>query len=186
MLNRDMSRSEIERELRGKGDFVQIDYLNRFLTQKPPLHEKKFAFMKLIEIYEAKKMFNDVAKIYYNLSIIATSPQEKLDSFLKQTKALIQAGNFDEADGVMRKAMDSVSIIKKAEIYEDIKKFYKKQAENYEKESKRNHAVKVYEKMLGMKISDEERKEVKEKLLELYEKLGKFRESSVIDHRRFN
>ena len=35
--------------------------------------------MKLIEIYEAKKMFNDVAKMYNNLVLLALSPQEKTE-----------------------------------------------------------------------------------------------------------
>ena len=185
MLNKNMSRSEIERELNGKGDFVQIDYLTRFIAQKPPLHEKKLAFMKLIEIYEAKKMFNDIAKIYSNLALLATSSQEKVDSLVKEAKAYIRGGQFDEADSVMRRVMDQVTIIKKTEIYEDIKNFYKKQAEVYEKESKRNHSIKVYEKLLSMKITDAERNEVKKKLLDLYEKLGKFRESSALEHKRF-
>ena len=179
-----MSRSEIERELKGKGDFVQIDYLTRFIAQKPPLHEKKYAFMKLIEIYEAKKMFNDIAKIYSNLVILATSPQERIDCLIKETKSYIQGGRFEEADTIMRKAMDEVTIIKKADIYEDIKNFYKKQAEVFEKESKRNHSIKVYEKLLSMKISDAERDDAKAKLLNLYEKLGKFRESSALERRK--
>jgi tetratricopeptide (TPR) repeat protein len=179
-----MSRSEIERELKGKGDFVQIDYLTRFIGQKPPLHEKKFAFMKLIEIYQEKGMFNDIAKIYSNLSILALSSQERVDYLIKETKAYIQGGRFDEADSVMRRAMEEVTIVKKADIYEDIKDFYKKQAETFEKESKRNHAIKVYEKLLSMKISDIERNEAKAKLLSLYEQLGKFRESSALERRK--
>ena len=82
--------------------------------------------------------------------------------------------------------MDEVTIIRKSDIYEDIKKFYRKQAEEYEKEAKRNHAVKVYEKILSMKITDSERNEVKGKLLSLYDQLGKFRESSVLDRKRFS
>lgn len=184
MIIKGMSKSDIERELSGKGDFVQIDYLNRFIAQKPPLHEKKFAFMKLIQIYESKKMFNDVAKVYNNLALLALSPQEKTDCLIKQTKAYIQAGNFDEADKIMRRAMEEVSIVRKADIYEDIKKFYIKVAENYESEPRRNHAVKIYEKLLSMKISEQERNEVKGKLLSLYEQLGKFREHSVLYGRR--
>jgi tetratricopeptide (TPR) repeat protein len=184
MLNKGMSRSDIERELKGKGDFVQIDYLTRFIAQKPPLHEKKFAFMKLIEIYDAKKMFNDIAKIYSNLAILALSPQERIECLVKETKAYIQGGRFDEADSVMRRAMDEVTIVRKADIYEDIKSFYKKQAEEYEKENKRNHAIKVYEKFISMKISESERDEAKKKLLGLYEQLGKFRESSALERRR--
>lgn len=179
-----MARGEIERELKGKGDFVQIDYLTRFIAQKPPLHEKKFAFMKLIEIYEKKGMFNDIAKIYSNLAILATSPQERIDSLIKEIKSYIQGGRFEEADATMRRVMDEVTIVKKADIYEDIKNFYKKQAEIFEKESKRNHSIKVYEKLLSMKITDVERNEVKGKLLNLYEQLGKFRESSALGHRK--
>ena len=184
MLNKGMSKSEIERELAGKGDFVQIDYLNRFISQKPPLHDKKFAFMKLISIYESKKMFSDVAKIYNSLALLALSPQERIECLVKETKAHIQGGRFDEADAVMRRAMDEVTIVKKAEIYEDIKRFYKAQAEQHEKENKRNHAIKFYEKLLSMKITENEKNEVKAKLLSLYEQLGKFRESSALDRRR--
>lgn len=184
MLNKSMSRSEIERELKGKGDFVQIDYITRFIAQKPPLHEKKFAFMKLIEIYQTKGMFNDIAQIYSNLAILALSSQEKVDYLIKETKAYIQGGRFDEADSVMRRAMEEVTIVKKADIYEDIKNFYKTQAEVFEKESKRNHAIKVYEKLLSMKITDSERNEAKAKLLALYEQLGKFRESSALERRK--
>ncbi|MGY4884036.1 MAG: tetratricopeptide repeat protein [Nanobdellota archaeon] len=184
MLTKGMSRSEIEKELNGKGDFIQIDYLNRFIAQKPPLHEKKFAFMKLIEIYESKKMFNDVAKMYSNLVLLALSSQEKIDYMIKETKSYIQGGRFDEADAVMRRAMDEVPIVKKADIFEDIKRFYKQQAETYERENRRNNAVKVYEKLLSMKITEQEKSEVKAKLLSLYDQLGKFRESSVLDKKR--
>jgi tetratricopeptide (TPR) repeat protein len=184
MLNKSMSRSEIERELKGKGDFVQIDYLTRFIAQKPALHEKKYAFMKLIEIYNVKGMFNDIAQIYNNLVILSTSSQEKIDYLIKETKAYIQSGRFDEADSVMRRAMDDVTIVKKADIYEDIKNFYKQQAGVFEKEAKRNHAIKVYEKLLSMKISDSERNEAKAKLLSLYEQLGKFRESSALERKK--
>ena len=126
-------------------------------------------------------IFNDIAKIYSNLSILALSSQERVDYLIKETKAYIQGGRFDEADSVMRRAMEEVTIVKKADIYEDIKDFYKKQAETFEKESKRNHAIKVYEKLLSMRISDSERNEAKKKLLDLYEKLGKFKESSALD-----
>ncbi len=184
MLTKGMSKSEIERELKGKGDFIQIDYLNRFIAQKPPLHEKKFAFMKLIGIYDSKKMFNDVAKIYNNLALLALSQQERVECLIKETKAYIQGGRFDEGDSVMRRAMDEVTIVRKADIYEDIKKFYRKEGENYERENKRNHAIKVYEKLLSMKISENEKNEIKSKLLGLYDQLGKFREYSVLNNKR--
>jgi len=41
---------------------------------------------------------------------------------------------------------------------------------------RRAHAVRIYEKLLEMNITDLERQEIDKKLLELYEKLGKFDE----------
>lgn len=184
MLRKGMSKSEIEKELRGKGDFVQIDYLNRYIAQKPSLHEKKFVFMKLIEIYTAKKMFSDVAKMYRNLSLLALSSQEKADYLINEVKAHIQSGRFDEADSVMRRAMEEVPTIKKIKIYDDIKNFYKNLAEQYEKESRRSYAAKVYEKLLNMRINEQEKSEIKNKLLTLYDQLGKFREFSVLNNRK--
>jgi len=77
----------------------------------------------------------------------------------------------------MKKAMNQANTIEKQGIYFTIKDFYKKQAEVYEKEMKRAHAVRIYEKLLEMKLNDSEREEIKEKLLYLYEKLGKFEEA---------
>ncbi|MFH1503179.1 MAG: hypothetical protein ABIE36_00795 [Candidatus Diapherotrites archaeon] len=174
MLDKDMSKSEIEKELREKGDFVQIDYLTKFIDKKPAIHIKKFALMKLIEIYENKRMFNDVARMYEQLAINSLSYPERVDYFVKEAEYYIKAGYFEKADSAMRRAIELSTIIKKAEIYNNIKNVYKKQAEICEKESKRNNAVKIYEKLLIMKISDSERGEIKQKLLILYEQLGKF------------
>jgi tetratricopeptide (TPR) repeat protein len=118
------------------------------------------------------------------LVILSTSSQEKIDYLIKETKAYIQGGRFDEADSVMRRSMEEIPIVKKADIYEDIKNFYKIQAVAFEKEAKRNHAIKVYEKLLSMKINDSERNEAKAKLLSLYEQLGKFRESSALERKK--
>ena len=180
MLNNNMSLTEIGKELEGKGDFIQIDYLTRYIEQRPPLFNKKFAFTKLLEIYEAKNMFNDAGKIYHSLAMLTVIIREKIDYLTKASKSYIKGGNLEKADSTLGSALAEASNIRKQVIYEEIKNFYKTQAEIYEKGSKRNHSVKIYEKILDMKISDDERKEIKEKLLNLYEGLGKFRESSVL------
>lgn len=93
-------------------------------------------------------MFNDVAKIYSNLSTLALSAQERGDYLIKETKAYIQGGRFDEADAVMRRAMEEVTIIRKADIYEDIKQFYKQQAEQYEKDQEETMLLKFMKNFL--------------------------------------
>ena len=62
------------------------------------------------------------------------------------------------------------------EIFVEIKEYYKHLAETYERELKRRQAAKIYEKVMRMKISVGERDEVKQKLMTLYEKLGRIKE----------
>ena len=59
---------------------------------------------------------------------------------------------------------------------EKTKEFYKKQAEAYEKDNRRSHALKIYEKLLLMGPSDQEREEIKAKLTKLYEQTGRLKD----------
>lgn len=177
MLYGNISKSEIEKEIERKGDFVQIDYLTRLSKEKLPIDIKKFVCLKLAEIYERKFMLNDAAKMFDSIALVSVAFSEKIKNYVKEAELHIRAGDFDRSDESMKKAMNQANTIEKQDIYFTIKDFYKKQAERYEKEMKRAHAARIYEKLLEMNISDFEREDIKKKLLELYEKLGKFEEA---------
>lgn len=121
-------------------------------------------------------MLSDAAKTYEALAIAAIAFSEKRLYYIKETELFIKAGMFERADEAMKKGMNLGTASDKSEIYFVVKEFYKKQAEAYEREMRRAHAAKIYEKLLEMNISSMEREEIKEKLLKLYEKLGKVRE----------
>lgn len=168
-----MSKLDIEKCLASKGNFIKIDYLTRFLKEDIPLDMKKFCYKKLAETYESMKMFNDAAHAYNSLAIIALTFNDKINNYVKEAKSCILAGNFSKADEATKKAMSEGNSLQKEEIYGEIKNFYLQVAEDYERADKRNKASQVYEKFLEMKIDDKERQEAKEKLISLYEKLGK-------------
>ncbi len=180
MLDKKMSRTEIEEILKSKGDFVQIDYLTRYLEQRPPLAMKRLAYSYLSRIYEKKGMYLDAGKSYENLAEASIAFSDKKANFIKATELYIRAGNFDHADYAMKKAMAEATASEKAEIVFTVKELYKKQAKEFEHGMKRSNAVKVYEKLIGMKLSDSEMKEMKEKLIKLYESLGKFKEINML------
>ncbi|MBU2562244.1 MAG: hypothetical protein KKF68_01120 [Nanoarchaeota archaeon] len=180
MLKKAMSKIEIEETLNGKGDFVQIDYLTRFLKENPPIDIKRFVYYKLAVIYEKKCLFSEAAKMYENMAIISIAFSEKIKNYVKETELFIKAGLFDRADEAMKKAMSDANANQRAEIYFSIKTFYKNQAEIYERELRKNNAAKIYEKLLEMNLQESERQEIKKNLLFLYEKLGKFRESDKL------
>jgi len=176
MLGSNLSKSDVEEKLVGRGDFVNIDYLSKLLNEKLHRDTKKFVYLKLIEIYERTRMFNDVAKMYEGIASISIAFSEQIKNHLKATEYYIKAGFFDKADYAMKKALNEANSVEREEINFSVKDFYKRQAEEYEKVLKRNAATKIYEKLLEMNITDQERKEIKEKLIELYEKLGRLKE----------
>lgn len=171
-----MSKQDIENELKNSGDFVQIDHLTRFMKEDLPTDTKRFVCMKLCEIYEKKNMYSEAAKMADSAAIYTIPFSDKIKSYVKEVELYIKAGFFDRADEAMKKAIGQANNKERVEIYSAIKEFYKKQAEVYEKELRRANAVRVYEKLLEMNITDIERKEIKEKLLDLYDKLGKVKE----------
>lgn len=181
MLTKNMHKNEVEEFLKGKGDFIQIDNLNRYLKLMPPIDMRKFAYLKLAEIYEKKKMFEDLVKSYRNAAMNSTIFREKIEYFVEEAKAHIRKIDFIEADKAIKRAFSEATIEQKKKIVEEIRAFYKKTAKEFEKELKRNQASKVYEKLLKMNVSDEEKQEIKEKLKELYGRLGKVREIKLLE-----
>ncbi|VVB82667.1 Uncharacterised protein [uncultured archaeon] len=167
-----MTKSEIERELSGKGDYVQIDNITRFLKENLVMDTRRFLYTKLADIYERRRMFIEAADIYGKLSEIALTPTEKLNCYVKETEDYIKSGYFDKADAAIRKIIGEAKISDRNRIMLSVKEVYKNQAQEYEKERRRNHAVKAYEKLLTLDLSDSEKQEINRKLLGLYKELG--------------
>ena len=181
MLKQSMTKSEIEKDLQGKGDFVQIDHLIRFLKDPIAMDTKKFVFLKLAALYEKAKLLDEAAKMQNNAAELAIPFTEKITYYKKETELYIKSGAFDRAEKAMRDAISQANVKEREEIYAYIKKFYKDQAMECEKNQKRSQAVRLYEKLLEMRISESERSEIKAKLLELYNTLGKVREYTALE-----
>jgi len=168
-----MTKKEIIDELMKRGVFIQIDYLNRFLEQNLSRDMKVFCYLQLAEIYEKMKLFGEVAKMRDKIALFSIAFSEKIKNHIKEAEMYILAGDFISSDEAVKKAKVCANSIEKNNISLSIKEFYKKQAQEYEREIKRNHASKIYEKLLRMNISETEKQEIKKKLNELYERLGK-------------
>lgn len=175
-----MSKAEIEKILSDKGDFVKIDYIKRLLKENPNIELKKFCYLKLAEVYEKRNMFNDASKMYENIGILSVTFTDKIKNHVKEAELYIRAGFFDKADDATKKAMNFCNVAQKEEVLKLIRDFYKRQAESYENEMRRNHAVKLYERLIQMNLPEPEKDEIKNKLRVLYEKLGKFREADML------
>ena len=88
----------------------------------------------------------------------------------------IKGGNYQDADIVFSQTLALGSDKEKKNLKNNLKDFYMIQAKIYFNENKRYNAKKTYEKILTLDLNPGEKKEVQEKLLELYNKLGNVRE----------
>ena len=175
-----ITKSEVEKAIEGHGNFVKIDKLNRFLREAQSTDVKRFVFLKLAEVYEKTNMPQESAKMYENIAINSITFKDKIKYLVKGTEMQVKAGNFHDADDYLKKALGQANSSQKEGILSEVKEFYKKQGELYEKENKRGQAMRVYEHLAGMRLSDVERFKVKEKLLELYDKTGSIRKFKLL------
>ena len=175
-----MSRSEIEKNLAGLGDFVQIDHLTVFLKEDIPTDIRKFVMLRIAELYEKKFMFREAAKLFNNLAMLVVPFKEKIQHHVKEAELYIKSGDLREADHATQRALGQANNFEKNDIMFSIRKFYRAQAEAYEKGMRRNNAAKMYEKLLELSPTSAEREEYKSKLLPLYEKLGRFRDYNTL------
>lgn len=177
MLVKERNRREIEARLNGMGEYVKIDYLSSCLKQQLDFDTRKFVLLELADVYESKRMFSDAGKIIQNAAAINTTISGKISDFVKAGNLFVRGGNFDEADSVFDKALATCA---NDEQRRDVKKtkrnLYKSQAEFYFTVDKRKNAMTAYEKLLSLDLDMQEKREAQEKLLLLYEKLGKIRD----------
>lgn len=176
VLKRGMAKSEIEIELKGKGVYVQLENLNKFAKEDLPFDTKKFIYTKLGEIYESIGLFVEAARAYQKLSELSPLISDQRKYRIKEAEIFIQGGYFDRADRSLKEALGDASLKEKTEVISNIRTFCKAQAEKYEKEKRRSHAIKIYEEMLKMNISESDKDDIRRKLLVLYNDLGKIKE----------
>jgi len=180
LLAKDVHKQDIEKFLEGKGDFVKIDHLERYLKLMPPIEMRKFAYLKLAEIYLGRNMFSSAAEAFKIAAVNSVTFREKQENFLQEAKAFVSDLKLDEADKALKRALDEGNNKEKESIYSEFIRYFNKEIEKQERQNKPGHLTKLYEKFLRLKVTDEEKENVKEKLVKIYDKLGKVKEARIL------
>ena len=179
-----VTRIQIEEDLKNKGDFVKIDHLNRFLKQADSLDTRKFVLMKLAAIYEDKGFFIDAAKNIGSAAEIAITYKEKIDLYMKEAAFYVKLGSFELADKTFQKVMSLCTARERVDMQAKYVQFYYNEAQDHEKAIRNRRAADFYEKLSSMPYQTINRIELKQKLLELYNKLGRIRDYSRLSSRQ--
>ena len=170
------TRQDIELKIGKMGDYVKIDYLTRALGSGLDFETRKFVLLTLSKLYEGRAMYLESARLMKNAAEINTTFKSKTQDFMKSVELYIKGGNYAEADLIFAQALALARDSEKSELKNVMKKSYLEQARAYVKVDKRNQAKKAYEKVLTLDLSHDEKKDVQQQLLAIYEKLGNIRD----------
>lgn len=176
MKVQERSKQEIEAKLSKMGDYVKIDYLQRALASGLDFETRKFVLVTLSKLYDGRAMHMEAAKHMKNAAEINTTFKGKINDFMKAVELYIKGGSYQDADFVFAQALALGNEREKLELKQTFKSYYLNQAKAYSTGDRRSLAKKVYEKLLTLDLNADEKKQVQQQLLALYEKLGNIRD----------
>jgi tetratricopeptide (TPR) repeat protein len=171
-----ITRREVEEKLKGVGDYVKMDFLAQCLKKQIDFDTKKFILLKLAEIYEQRKMFSEAGKMMRSAAEINATYDGKMSDFMKSCTLFIKGGNLEDGDTSFTKAIGCANGMQKDRLKSMRKEALKAQAKEFMNKDRRSHALTVYEKLLTLELTPDEKKEAQSTLIGIYEKLGKVRE----------
>ena len=181
MQVREKTRQEIEQKLSMMSDFLKMEYLENCLKQQSTFDVKRFCHENLSVLYDKRNMFAESAKHMNIAAEISATFKDKMQNYMKEVELWIKSNQYDRVDEAFTKALACGNTKEKEEMKAALKELYFKQAKAFEKAQRNSNAMKVYEKILRMNLANEaEKAEIREKLLSLYQKLGKIREYMML------
>lgn len=178
MQIKEKTKAEVESKSAGMSDFLKMEYLEECLRSRFSFDVKKYCNIELAKAYEVRRMFAEAAKNLEQASEISLTFREKKELFLKAAELYVKAESYERANLALRKALEQVPQ-EKEDVRKALKKLVKEQAAQYEQENRRGSALKAYEYLYKM-LEENEKAEMKQKLLELYGKLGKISEYNIL------
>ncbi len=170
---------QIENKLKTMSDFLKMEYLEECSKQNIDMNIKKFCSQELVKLYSGRNMFSEAAKNMSSLADIAVTYKDKIQAYMAEIELWIKTGDYERADESFRKSLACGNTKEKEEIKKTIKELYLKQALIYEKANKNSNALKIYERLLHI-AEENEKLDIKKKILPLYGKLGRIRDYTLL------
>jgi len=167
------TKNEIEEAIRGKDDFIKINYLQRFLREADNLETKKFILLHLAGISESRGMWGEAIRNIAAAGDISVTFREKIEFYMKEAELHIKLGKFDLAERAFQKSHSYGNSQEKMQMKAQYIELYRMQARIAEESEKHRKAIEIYEKLFSVTVNEAKRVETREKLADLYERVGR-------------
>lgn len=174
------TKSEVQAKAEKMSDFLRMEYLENCTRKLMDKETLSYCFQELSRLYERNVMFPDAIKYLARFEEIAQTNSEKRAAYLKEIELLIKGGFYEKVEFTHKKIKDITTPKEMKEIDQKIIDLYKQEAAKFDRTNKYSPALKIYERLLFL-VKPEERTEIKRKLIFLYDKLGRVKESIEIE-----
>ena len=174
---------EIEARLKTiGGDMLKIEYLENCLKQQLANDVRRGVHVKLAELYAIRLMYFEAAKNLGGAADCAVTYKDKMQLYFSEAKMWIKSADYSKANESFKKALACANDIEKEKLKAQLKQEYLSIAEKFEKLSRNNNAIKVYDELRILNLlTSEEKDKINAKLVILYTKVGRIREAIQLE-----
>jgi tetratricopeptide (TPR) repeat protein len=182
---KETKKEEIEAKVKViGGDMLKLEYLENCLKKPLTFDVRKYVYMELAKLYEARLMFNEAARNISGAAEISITFKDKMQLYMQTANLLIRHGSYDVADKAFEKALVCANMREKNELKKKFKEMYMQRAKEFEDANKFNNAIRIYEKLpvFGF-VNEEEKRQINTRLIGLYNKVGKIQEAMKLERK---
>lgn len=156
----------------------KLEFLDKELKKDLQLDVKIAALTARAELYIGKRWPNLAAKDYCYAASLATTFKEQSDLWFKGAVTYILADEYLNADDAFKRVLILALEKERPALKEKIINLYSERARSLEKERKQAKAITTYQKLLTFNLDTKKRLDIYDKLIALYEAIGRPREAT--------
>lgn len=175
---KNVTEMEVLEKLKTLVPLLQQEYLENLLQRyemDPNL--RILASRKLAELHAARGMWASAARIMTNAAASAERFSTAQELYMSAASLSIKAGDYLLADDNIKGAVEVAAPSEKARVQGAAADMYMSAAAELDQNGKMTKAVQIYERILKTTRDQNVSRRIRERLVVLYEKLGKIQES---------
>ncbi len=175
------TKEEILNEIKSKSDDIKLELLDKIVKKMENDQEtRKNAFILMTDIYIKRLWWNNAARAYLNAADLAKTFDDKKELFFKAGELFVRTGDYFTAEDTFRKALVLAAKRDRQDTWNRVLGVYMAYARELESKRMQTKAISVYNKILTLNLPVENANQIRDRMADLYEKIGKPREATMI------
>jgi tetratricopeptide (TPR) repeat protein len=177
-FNENITEADMRSKLSTLSFELKIEYLENMLKRIMLPNDVKYSASKtLADLYLQKGWIASAAKAMERAAETVTTYEAKKEVYMNIGMLYVQAMEFIQAGDAFKRAMDAAAPGERVALQKKIRQAWMNEAERMEKGSRRPKALEIYDRLLRSTNDYYEQEVLMKKIMFLYEKLGRIKDS---------